>query len=137
MIAYRRVTFTRCGFELSASKNANAAISSGDHSGFFEQTKNVRYRRTANAEHDGKKLLLQRKVIGVDSIVNLQQPTAAALRDVVQRVTGRALHRLQESRLRVRGHERAKHTVNRRLSEERRRGQRDHWTVGHLLQRSS
>jgi hypothetical protein len=99
MVTDRGVTFTRRSLEPFAPEHAYAAIPSGDQAGLFERAQNVRHGRTTYAEHDGKKLLLQRKIVRIHSVVNLEQPTAAALRDVVKGVTRSALHRLQESRL--------------------------------------
>ena len=60
-----------------------------------------RDRRTLHAEHDREKFLFQRELVGVDAIVRLEQPPAAPLLHVVQRVARRALHDLQQVGLRV------------------------------------
>ena len=49
--------------------------------------------------------MLQQKIVGTDPIVRLQEPAAAPLLDVVQRVARRALHDLQQVRLSVSTHE--------------------------------
>jgi hypothetical protein len=78
--------------------------------------------------------MLQWEIVGVDTVVRLQEPTAAAPREVVSRIAGGALHRLQKRRLRVQPHELAKCSAGRRFPDERRNGERGHWTVRHLLE---
>jgi hypothetical protein len=99
----------------------------------LQRPQNDSDRGTTDAEHDSKELLLQQKVVRVDTVVCLQQPAAAALRDIVQGIACRALHDLQQTRLRVQRHHLAKCPADRGLSDEARNPQRHHGTVSHLL----
>jgi hypothetical protein len=86
VVADHCVAFAGRGLELSASQHSHAAIPTRDEPGLLQAAEHDRHGGTADAEHDRQEFVLQREIVRVHTVVHLQQPTAAALRDVVPRV---------------------------------------------------
>ena len=94
MAANDGIALTRRRFELPAAEDAHASVAAGDQSGLLKRMKNDADGGPMHTKHDGEEFVLHRKVVGIDTVVCLQQPPAAALRDVVQRIARGALHGL-------------------------------------------
>jgi hypothetical protein len=88
MTADSAIALTRRRFEASPPQHAHAAIPTGDQPGLLERAQHNRHRRAVDPEHDGQEFLLQWKIIPVDAVVRVQQPSTAALPDIVPGVAG-------------------------------------------------
>ena len=92
--ADRGVAFARRSLELLAFQHSQATVPARDEPGLLQAVEHDRDGGAADAEHHRQEFVLQFEIVRVNAVMRLQQPTAAALRDVVARVTRRALHGL-------------------------------------------
>ena len=130
------VTFARGFLQLPSFQHADSSIPGDNQPSALEAPHHQRDRRTVHAEHDGEEFLLQQKLPGPDAILGLEQPSATALLDIVQRITRRALHNLQQVGLRVERDHLTKR-ARRRFLDKAAHAHRGERTIRHLQERST
>lgn len=96
LVADNPVAFARTGLQRRAVQNGNHAPLVTDRAVFLKGMKHLCHAGTPYAQHQREKLVGQRELVGLDSVVARQQPTAAALRHRVQAIASRGLHDLRE-----------------------------------------
>ena len=112
----------------------DASVAARDQPLALERPQHDRDSRAMHAKHHRKKFLFEREGVVVNAIARLQQPSAAPLGHVVQRVAGGALHDLQQIRLSIDADDIAKRPGARGLLGESRGGHRRQRAIGHLLE---
>jgi len=71
------VTLTGRRFEFSPFEYAHSTIATGDQSALLERVEHDRDGGTAHPEHHREELVLQRKVVGVDTVVSIHEAARA------------------------------------------------------------
>ena len=65
------VTFARGFFQLASFEHANSSVPARDQPGVLECPDHEGHRRTMDAEHDRKELVLQNEILGPNAVLGL------------------------------------------------------------------
>jgi hypothetical protein len=84
MVAHDAVAFATCGFQALSFEDADPSLAARDQSLALERPQDDRHRRAMHAEHHRKEFLFEQEGVLVDTIARLQEPSGAALGNVVQ-----------------------------------------------------
>ena len=134
MTANDAVALARGGFQALSLEDADSSVAARDQALALERPEHDRDSRAMHTKHHRKKFLFEQEGIVINAIVRLQQPSAAPLGHVVQRVARGALHDLQQIRLSVETDDIAKWSCARGLLDESRGRHRRKGAIGDLLE---
>ena len=94
----RAIALARCAFQKSPVQYRDDAAAVCEDLQLLKLFEFGVYRYAANNQHFGQELLREVKLITVDTVVTLQQPSSATLAERMAGVASNGLHHLSEER---------------------------------------